>query len=68
MDSLYQEFIYKSRYSRYLPEKNRRENWEETINRYLDFMESHLKDKYSYDMAPLRPRLFDHIQIGRAHV
>ena len=61
MESLYQEFIYKSRYSRYLPEKNRRENWEETINRYLDFMESHLKDKYSYDMTTIRPRLFDHI-------
>jgi ribonucleoside-triphosphate reductase (thioredoxin) len=62
MDSLYQEFIYKSRYSRYLPEQNRRENWEETINRYLDFMEAHLKDKYSYDMKPLRPRLFDSIK------
>ena len=61
MDSLYQEFIYKSRYSRYLPEKNRRENWEETINRYLDFMQAHLKDKFSYDMATLRPRLFDAI-------
>ena len=61
MESLYQEFIYKSRYSRYLPEKNRRENWEETINRYLDFMEAHLKDKYSYDMTTIRPRLFDHI-------
>lgn len=61
MESLYQEFIYKSRYSRYLPEQNRRENWEETINRYLDFMENHLKDKYSYDMKPIRGRIFDHI-------
>ena len=61
MDSLYQEFIYKSRYSRYLPEHNRRENWEETINRYLDFMQAHLSDKYSYDMKPIRERLFNHI-------
>jgi ribonucleoside-triphosphate reductase len=62
MDSLYQEFIYKSRYSRYLPEQNRRENWEETINRYLDFMYMHLHTKHSYDITPdLRKRLFDHI-------
>jgi ribonucleoside-diphosphate reductase alpha chain len=62
MESLYQEFIYKSRYSRYLPEKNRRENWEETINRYLDFMYMHLHEKFSYDIPPeLRKRLFDHI-------
>lgn len=61
MESLYQEFIYKSRYSRYLPEKNRRENWEETINRYLDFMQAHLQKSYSYDMTPLRQRLFNHI-------
>ena len=57
MESLYQEFIYKSRYSRYLPEQNRRENWEETINRYLDFMQAHLQKNYQYDMIPLRERL-----------
>jgi ribonucleoside-diphosphate reductase alpha chain len=61
MESLYQEFIYKSRYSRYLSEHNRRENWEETINRYLDYMQGHLKDNYSYDLKPLRERLFNHI-------
>ncbi len=54
MDSLYQEFIYKSRYSRYLPEQNRRENWEETINRYLDFMQDHLKANYAFDMKDIR--------------
>lgn len=61
MDSLYQEYIYKSRYSRYLPEKKRRENWDETIERYLDFMHLHLLEKYNYDMSPLRSRLFTHI-------
>jgi ribonucleoside-diphosphate reductase alpha chain len=34
----YQEFIYKSRYSRWLEEEGRRENWDETVNRYLDFI------------------------------
>ena len=57
MESLYQEFIYKSRYSRYLPEKNRRENWEETVERYLTFMHNHLTAHYSYDMGPVRDKV-----------
>ena len=32
----YQTFIYKSRYSKWLPEKGRRENWSETVSRYID--------------------------------
>lgn len=34
----YEEFIYKSRYARWLDDENRREQWPETIDRYLDFM------------------------------
>lgn len=34
----YQSFIAKSRYSRWLEEENRRETWEETVTRYVDFM------------------------------
>lgn len=59
--TLYQEFIHRSRYSRFLPEQNRRENWQETINRYLDFMEGHLAKNYNYDMKPMRGRIFDAI-------
>ena len=33
----YQQYIHKSRYARYLPDEQRRESWEETVNRYLDF-------------------------------
>ena len=33
----YQEFIHLSRYSRWLPEKSRRETWDETVARYFDF-------------------------------
>jgi ribonucleoside-diphosphate reductase alpha chain len=32
---LYQQFIHKSRYARYLPEEKRRETWEETVDRYV---------------------------------
>ena len=33
----YQQYIHKSRYARYLDEEQRREEWGETINRYLAF-------------------------------
>lgn len=36
--TFYEEFIYKSRYSRWLEEEKRRENWDETVKRYLDFI------------------------------
>lgn len=42
----YQQFIYKSRYSRYLPEKSRRESWEETVQRYIEFMSDHIMEDY----------------------
>lgn len=35
--SPYQSFIHMTRYSRYLPEQHRRETWEETIARYINF-------------------------------
>jgi ribonucleoside-diphosphate reductase alpha chain len=46
--SPYNNFIAKSRYSRYLDDQGRREHWNETVARYFDFMEQHLKDKQSY--------------------
>ena len=33
----YQQYIHKSRYARYLPAEQRRETWEETVNRYVDY-------------------------------
>lgn len=44
----YQTYIHLSRYSRWLPEKNRRETWEETVKRYFDFFEKHLKQNFSF--------------------
>ena len=34
----YQQFIHLSRYSRWLENENRRETWEETVDRYLNFV------------------------------
>lgn len=42
--NIYQEVIAKSRYARYLPEKKRRETWEETVDRYINFMYKKVKD------------------------
>ena len=54
----YNTFIAKSRYSRYLDDKSRREHWNETVARYFDFMEKHLKTKQKYDLpADLRAEL-----------
>ena len=35
--SPYSTFIHKSRYARWLEEKTRRENWDETVNRYITY-------------------------------
>ena len=37
---IYQEFIHKSRYARWLESENRRETWGETVKRYFDFFEN----------------------------
>ena len=34
----YQQVIAQSRYSRWRDEDNRRENWEETVDRYIEAM------------------------------
>ena len=47
----YNTFIAKSRYSRYLDDKGRREHWNETVARYFDFMESHLATKQNYTLT-----------------
>lgn len=38
LPTTYQSFIHKSRYARWNDKTGRRESWEETVDRYLDFM------------------------------
>ena len=47
----YQEFIHLSRYSRWLPEKERRETWDETVARYFDFFAEHLNELHGYKLT-----------------
>lgn len=52
----YQEFIYKRTYARYLDEEGRREDWQETVARYHNFIQARvpahlLKDWYNACMS-----------------
>ena len=47
----YQSFIAKSRYSRFLNEEGRRENWDETVDRYFTFLFNHITEKYDYNLS-----------------
>jgi ribonucleoside-triphosphate reductase len=42
---VYQSYIHKSRYARYLPDEKRRETWGETVGRYINYF----KDRGSLD-------------------
>jgi ribonucleoside-diphosphate reductase alpha chain len=55
--NVYQQYIHKSRYARFLPEKNRREHWSETVQRYVDYMFDRLEN---YD-DKLKKEVFDAI-------
>lgn len=44
MTDIYEDFIYKRTYSRWIESKKRRENWEETVDRYKDFFISIIPD------------------------
>jgi len=46
----YETFIAKSRYSRFLDDKQRREHWPETVNRYMTFIDKQLSSKHGYVM------------------
>ena len=54
----YQEFIHLSRYSRWIPEKGRRETWDETVSRYFDFFTEHLEEQNNFKLDDIsRKRL-----------
>jgi len=41
----YSQFIAASRYARWLPEEGRREQWPETVDRYVDYMLKQAEEK-----------------------
>lgn len=63
IDTVYEQFIAKSRYARYLEDLDRRENWGETVDRYFEFIQDHLLEKHDYlipvdTLAELRDAVF----------
>jgi len=53
----YQSYIFKSRYARYLPDQQRRETWDETVGRYIQFFRD--REQLSPQMAN---KLFESIR------
>ena len=47
----YQEYIHLSRYARYRYDDNRRETWDETVDRYFDFFKEHLHEQCDYNLT-----------------
>ena len=60
----YQEFIHLSRYSRWLPDKNRRETWEETVSRYFDFFKDHLKEFHKFNLSDVLRKELEESVLG----
>jgi ribonucleoside-diphosphate reductase alpha chain len=48
LPTVYQQFIHKSRYARWLPTEKRREEWHETVSRYFDFFEKQIEKNCLY--------------------
>ena len=44
----YSTYIAKSRYSRFINTQNRREHWNETVDRYFNFLFNHLEKNYEW--------------------
>lgn len=47
----YQQYIHLSRYARFDYNLNRRENWDETVDRYFEFFKTHLKEMCDYNLT-----------------
>ena len=50
LPTTYQQFIHKSRYARWLDSEQRREDWHETVDRYVDFMVNQVRGKHDYEL------------------
>jgi len=51
--SIYEDYIAISRYARYLPDKKRRETWDETVDRYCDYM----SNKFNVELSDIREQI-----------
>ena len=64
LPSSYQQYIHLSRYARFDYNKNRRETWDETVDRYFVFFKEHLRDMHDFNLtdnaiAPVKEAIKD---------
>lgn len=55
----YRNFIHISRYARWIENENRRETWQETVDRYCDFMKNYLVENHGYNE---KSKVFDEVR------
>lgn len=64
LPTAYQEVIHKTRYARWIEEEGRRENWDETVDRYVNYMFDAVKryNNYEFDkdvIAEIRQNILE---------
>jgi len=59
MDTPYQEYIHRSRYAKFIDAEKRRENWGETVSRYVNYIFD--KTKEIKDDSELKKEIYDAI-------
>lgn len=52
-ETSFQEVIFKSRYARWIEEEKRRENWDETVRRLVEFFKDRICEKIGYESFSL---------------
>ncbi len=61
LPTLYQQVITKTKYARWQEEERRRENWNESTNRLVDFYTEHLQERGTPLPLPIRDQLHEGI-------
>jgi len=52
-----QQYIHSSRYARWLPEEGRRETWDETVDRYVNFFETYIEENTKGSIKNIKDKL-----------
>ena len=60
----YQTFIHLSRYSRWMDEENRRETWEETVTRLINYFKYHVENKLEVKLSSKDESIWKEIYNG----
>jgi len=62
LPTAYQQVIHKTRYARWIDEENRREDWHETVSRYVDYVCSALEKYNNYKVpSTLKEKIYNAI-------